>query len=413
VSTTDGTIEAREMLVLALGKELHAAGAPAHRLEDVLGELARSLGLETQVFSTPTALIVGFGALSEQRMRLVRVEPGGLDLGRIDRLDDILRQVIRGALAPAAALAEVERVCHPDAPRPDRFGPVALVLVYALLSATSARFFGGGWAEITIGGGVGALVGLFTVVWPRVTTGAPVSELIAAATASFLVAGAASLVPEQPISPYIATLSALVGLLPGFSLTVAVTELATRHLASGTARATAAAVTLLQLAVGVALGERLGAAAFGPIAEVAPAALPPWTEGLALLLSPLVLTAFLHAPWRRIFAISVVCVAGYFGARLGADWLGRELGASAGAFVVAVLSRLHAQRTGSTQLVTLVPAFLLLVPGSFGFKSVSLFLGQDVTSGIDAAIRMLLIAMAIAAGLLVAQAIGTRRRATL
>ncbi|MCC6622001.1 MAG: threonine/serine exporter family protein [Deltaproteobacteria bacterium] len=408
-----GSTAEREALVLALARELHAAGAPAHRLEDVLGQLARALGLETQLFSTPTALIVAFGPLATQRTRLIRVEPGGLDLGRLDRLDEILRRATSGALAPALALAEVERVCHPAAARPDRLGPVALVITYALLSATSARFFGGGWAEITIGGGVGALVGLFTVVWPRVTTGAPVSELLAAATASFLVAGAAALVPEQPVSAYIATLSALVGLLPGFSLTVAVTELATRHLASGTARATAAAITLLQLAVGVALGERLGAAAFGPAPEIAPAALPPWTEGAALVLSPFVLAALLHAPWRRIGPIFVVCVAGYFGARLGGDWLGRELGASAGAFVVAVLSRLFAAREGSTQLVTLVPAFLLLVPGSFGFKSVSLFLGQDVTSGIDAAIRMMLIAMAIAAGLLVAQAIASRRRTTL
>ena len=40
-----------------------------------------------------------------------------------------------------------------------------------------------------------------------------------------------------------------------------------------------------------------------------------------------------------------------------------------------------------------------------------MFLGADVTSGIDAAMRMLLIAMAISAGLLVAQAIGRPRRA--
>jgi len=397
-----------EALVLTLARELHVAGAPAHRLEQALSEVAAALGVEAQFFSTPTALIVGFGPLAAQRTRLIRVEPGTLDLGRLDRLDEVLRRVTARTLSPAEAL-DALTAARP----PSRLGPVGLVLVYALLSATSARFFGGGWAEVTIGGGVGALVGLFSVVWPRVTTGAPVFELLAAATTSFLVAAAAALVPNLPLSPYIATLAALVGLLPGFTLTVAVTELATRHLASGTARLTAAAVTLLQLAVGVALGERLGEAAFGPALEATPLGLPKWTEGVALLLSPLALAPLLHAPWRRLGAIFVVCVAGYFGARFGADALGPELGASVGAFVVALASRLHARWVGATQLLTLVPAFLLLVPGSFGFKSVSLFLGQDVTSGIDAAIRMMLIAMAIAAGLLVAQAIGTRRGATL
>jgi len=407
VSTPE--VERREALVLALAEALHGAGTPAHRLEETLGRLAEHLGLEAQFFSTPTALIVGFGPIVEQRVRLIRVVPGELNLGHLDRLDHIIRQITKGKLSPDEGLAEIVCIDH----HRDQTSPLVLVIMYALLSATSARFFGGGWAEITIGGGVGALVGLFTVLWPRITTGAPVLELIAAGTASFLITGAASLLPGTPISPYIATLSALVGMLPGFSLTVAVTELATRHLASGTARMTAVAMTLLQLAVGVALGERLGMAAFGAVHASDPSELPKWTEGLALVLSPFILAVFVHAPMKRMTAIFFVGVSGYFGARLGADLLGPELGASAGAFVVAMLSRMHAARYGSTQLVTLVPAFLLLVPGSFGFKSVSLFLGQDITSGIDAAVRMMLIAMAIAAGLLVAQAIGARRPATL
>lgn len=398
-----------EAFVLALASALHTAGAPAHRLEETLARLAEHLSLEAQFFSTPTGLIIGFGPLTSQRVRLMRVEPGDLDLGRLDRLDALVRRVVAGEVDAPRGLDELERIRR----QPVRPGPVGLVVVFALLSATSARFFGGGWAEITIGGGVGAVVGLLAVVWPRVTIGAPVFELLAAATATFLIAAAGALLPGVPVSPYIATLAGVVGLLPGFTMTVAVTELATRHLASGTARATSAAVTLLQLAVGVALGERLGVAAFGPHPEADPLGLPPWTEGLALLLSPFILAAFTHAPKKRLAGIFVVSVAGYLGSRLGGDLLGRELGASAGAFVVALLSRLYALRFGGSQLVTLVPAFLLLVPGSFGFKSVSLFLGQDVTSGIDAAMRMMLIAMAIAAGLLVAQALGTRRPATL
>lgn len=405
MSTYEGDTR-REALVLALAQALHASGAPAHRLEETLGRLTRHLGLEAQFFSTPTALIVGFGPIAEQRVRLIRVVPGELNVGHLDRLDHVIRRVTKGHLTPEEGLAEIRQA-------PIETSPVVMVLMYALLSATSARFFGGGWPEVVIGGGIGALVGLIAEVWPRITTGAPVLELLAAGTASFLVTGAAALMPDTPISPYIATLSAVVGLLPGFSLTVAVTELATRHLASGTARMTAVAMTLLQLAVGVALGEKLGVAAFGSVPAVDPLALPKWTEGLALVLSPFILAVFVHAPMKRMTAIFFVGVAGYFGARVGSDVLGPELGASVGAFVIAMLSRLHAARYKAIQLVTLVPAFLLLVPGSFGFKSVSLFLGKDITSGIDAAIRMMLIAMAIAAGLLVAQAIAARRPATL
>jgi uncharacterized membrane protein YjjB (DUF3815 family) len=171
-------------------------------------------------------------------------------------------------------------------------------------------------------------------------------------------------------------------------------------------------MTLVQMAVGVALGERLATTVLGPVTAVAPDPLPAWMEVVALALSPLVVASFTRAPRRHLFAVLVVSVVGYGAARLGGDVLGRELGAFVGAFAVGLVSRLHAAHRQCPQMITLVPAILLLVPGSFGFRSVSSFLGADVTSGIDAAIKMMLIAMAIAAGLLVAQAPG-RSRASL
>ncbi|MFO0745814.1 MAG: threonine/serine exporter family protein [Myxococcota bacterium] len=129
VSTTD------EALVLALGSALHTAGAPAHRLEETLERLTEHLGIEAQFFSTPTALIIGFGPLARQHTRLIRVEPAELDLGRLDRLDATIRHVTSGELAAIEALAEIERgPCR----APVRPGPVGLVIVYVLLSATSA-----------------------------------------------------------------------------------------------------------------------------------------------------------------------------------------------------------------------------------------------------------------------------------
>ena len=61
--------------------------------------------------------------------------------------------------------------------------------------------------------------------------------------------------------------------MPGLTLTAAMTELATRHLASGTARLSGAFITFLAIAFGVALGNRIGGAAFGlPPVATRPAA---------------------------------------------------------------------------------------------------------------------------------------------
>jgi uncharacterized membrane protein YjjP (DUF1212 family) len=403
----DAPLGSTEAFIIALASALHAAGTPAHRLEEMLEDVTHRLGVDTVVFSTPTMLMIGFGPYESQRTVLLRVTPVDVHLGRLDRLDTIARRVLSGAWTPSRGKLELDRV----AANPERLSKLGLVLTWLLLSATSARFFGGGLLEIGVGAVIGAVIGALGLAWPRMTTGAPIFELLGATVAAVIAGGAATLAARSDlhVSSYVAMLSGVVGLLPGFTLTVAVTELATRHLASGTARATAAATTLLQMAVGIALGGKIAESLFGPTPTLAPVPLPDWTDLALLAPSAIAMGIFSNTRTERLVPIVVVSALGFFGARLGADWMGPELGAALGAFVVGLASRIHGTLAECPQFLTLVPATLLLVPGSFGFKSVSLFLGANVTSGVDALLRMLLIAMSIAAGLLVAQALGRAR----
>jgi len=401
-----------EAFIIAFARAAHSAGTPAHRLEETVAGLSTRLGLNTVTYSTPTMLMLGFGPLERQRTVLLRVEPADVHLERLDDLNHVARLVLAGTWLPDEGVRALDRLSLAPATSAGQRAAM-LVLVWLLLSATLARFFGGGLLEIGAGAVIGALIGALSIAWPRMTTGAPVFELLASAVAATVATGAAAIAAKQglALSAYVAMLSGVVGLLPGFTLTVAVTELASRHLASGTARATAAASTLLQMAVGVALGSKIGEAIFGATPAVAPVPLPDWTELALLPIAAAVMAVYSNARKERLLAIVVVSILGYFGARWGGSALGPELGAAVGAFVVGLASRVHGELSDCPQLVTLVPATLMLVPGSFGFHSVSLFLGSDVTSGIEAALRMLLIAMAISAGLLVAQAIGRPRRA--
>src|SRR5690606_30564729 len=86
---------------------------------------------------------------------------------------------------------------------------------------------------------------------------APVLEPFTASivsTLAFLVAGLTT-----SGSAYQTSLAGLVVLLPGLTFTIGLTELSTRHLASGTARLAGALVTFLGLGFGVALGSKAGA----------------------------------------------------------------------------------------------------------------------------------------------------------
>ena len=98
-------------------------------------------------------------------------------------------------------------------------------------------------------------------------------------------------------------------------------------------------------------------------------------------------------------------------AALGAATLGVELGTFAGALAVGA----REQRSTSAwrrrpAAVVLVPGILLLVPGSVGFRSLSSLLEREAVAGIETAFSMLLTAMALVAGLLVAGVIAPEPR---
>jgi uncharacterized membrane protein YjjB (DUF3815 family) len=58
----------------------------------------------------------------------------------------------------------------------------------------------------------------------------------------------------------------------------------------------------------------------------------------------------------------------------------------------------------------MVPAILMLVPGSVGFRSLNSLLEQNVIAGVQTAFAMVLAATALSAGLLVAASIADGRR---
>jgi uncharacterized membrane protein YjjB (DUF3815 family) len=231
---------------------------------------------------------------------------------------------------------------------------------------------------------------------------------VAACCGAALAAVAAGAFP--PVSAYVATLAGLIILVPGFSLTVAMIELASRHLMSGTARLAGAAFTFLAIGFGVALGTRIGEALAGGARPASLAALPDWTLGAALVVAPLAFTVLLEARPREAPWFVAVGFLAFFGARLGTMLLGPELGTFVGALAVGAFSNAYSRFLDRPGPVIVVPGILLLVPGSIGFQSLSRFIERDTLIGVEAAFRMTLVAVALATGLLFANVVLPPRR---
>jgi len=395
--------EASIGFVLALGRALHRYGTPAHRLEEALSRVCKQLALEAEVFTTPTAIIMSFGAPTELKTRMMRVEGGELDMSKLAQVDALADAVVEHEVSPEAGMQQLEQIIAQKPP----FSRTVSTLVHAVTAGSLVVFFGGGHYDVALAAGIGLALGVLAQVIQRSTDQARVFELVGAAFVAFTAAASSALTPK--ITPSIVTIAALVVLLPGLSLTVAMTELATRNLIAGTARLMSAVIVLLELVIGVALGEQL-ARTLVEVQPGTPMPLPEWTNWVALAAASLGVAVLVQAQLRALGWIVAACVVGYVGSRAGTMWLGSQLGVLVGAFALGVLSNVFARRLDRPAQVVQVPAVLLLVPGGMGFRGMTSLLDRDTLTGVETLFAMFVVAISIAAGLLVANAVVSPRR---
>ena len=396
--TLDGPIA----FVLKLGRALQAYGTPAHRLEDTLEAVAGRMGIEAQFFGMPTGFIVSFGEGPHGRTFVQRVPPQDVDLARLDDTFAVTDALLAGRIQAEEASARLDAI---TARRP-RFGDAMEISAFTLVSACFGVLLGGGWRDMLAAGVIGAALGSLHRLTLRVQTLARLFLVVAALVAALL----AQVLAWRwgTFSPQIAMLAGLIMLLPGLSLTIALNELATANLVSGTARFAGALVVLLQLAFGAAIGQKLGGL-LHPARGFLQAP-PGWLQWLCVFLSPVAITVLLKGRMRDLRWLWAIGFAAYAGALLGSKLFGPEMGLGLGALLAGLGSNAFSRLRRRPSLVALLPTLFLLAPGSVGLRSFAFLAQNDVYSGMDAAFRMAFLAFALVTGLLVANAAFPPRR---
>ena len=391
--------------MLRLVRALHGYGESAQRVEDIVEAMADRLGLHgAQVFSTPTSIMASFGPLGSQRTHMLRVRPGEVDLGKLAAVESISIKVAQGECSAADGARAIKAI---DA-EPPRYGNAVTVAAFGIGSAAACQFLGGGVREIPIALILGLGMGYFMQLAAGIPRLGGVSEPLAAVVVSFAAVALAAL--TGPMSVITATLAGLIVLMPGLTLTTALSELVTRHLSSGTARLSGAIVSLLAIAFGVAIGNRLGAAAFGAVVNATPERLGPWAVWAALVIAPLCFTVIFRAEVRDAPWIVLAGALGVIGGRIGAANFGPELGAFVGSFAVGLMATVFERLRKRPAAVVMVPGLLLLVPGSVGFRAITSLMERQAITGIETAFSTALTAIALVAGLLVAGVVAPQPR---
>jgi uncharacterized membrane protein YjjP (DUF1212 family) len=397
-------------LVVRFGQALHRFGTPADRVEAAMTELSRRLHLRAEFFALPTSLHAAFGEPGRQSTFLVRMAPTGeVELGRLSALDRLAMELGRGDVSVVDAAARLEAILS----APPRHARWAMAIAFAFVSAATARILGGGLPEIAMAAVLGHLVGLASTG----LVGGPRFAPVVPAIAGFVVSLSAGLLAAAGLTPapWSVTLASIVVLLPGLTLTLAMREVATGHLAAGSARSVGAAATFLALGCGIALGDHVATELGSHGALVLRAAthhpLPAFTEPLALLVAALAFVVLFQAEPRDLPVIVLAAAIAWAGARVGTELLDARLAPLFGATALGVAGNVFARLRDRPAAIVLVPGLILLVPGSLGARSLSALLSDDVVGGVETAFTMAFVAAALVCGLLLANAIVAPRRA--
>lgn len=208
-------------------------------------------------------------------------------------------------------------------------------------------------------------------------------------------------------------LSSVIVFIPGLALTLGLSELAARHLMSGTARIMDALMMLFKLYFGAVLGMAIGTKLWGIGEYVAPEVIPAWTAWLAVtILSISLVISFKSRKKDAVWGILSGYVA--FGASiLGAEYLGAALGAFVGAFALGVYSNLFSRIRNLPSSIVKLLGLVVLVPGSKVYIGLnSLVSGEMMVATDNIGSTTFLIFMSLVAGLIFSD-VALRSRKTL
>jgi len=385
----------------------------AQRIEGAIVAVGRRIRLEAEVWSTPTGLLLSVsdtGAVAAgQVTRVLRLQPGDLDLKALCEVDEIAERVVAGVLSPEEGLEALRRVNRPRS----RDRQLAVWLAFGLVAGAVAVLLRSGWTDILVASALGLLTGGIMLRSAGRPAAAEAAEAIAALAVTVLASAFAAFV--APLSLQAVTISALIVLMPGLSLTTAVSELASQHLASGSARFAGAVMTLLKLTFGSVAGAQLVAALRWVPQQAQPDALPVAVELVALAAASFAFAVLFRAARRDVPIVMASAALGYALTRLGYLWFGTGDPSFAGgvffaSLAIAALSNAFGRWAHRPGALVRIPGIMLLVPGSVGFRSLSFVMERDYALGAETAVAVLSALVALVAGLLFGSLVVAPRR---
>ncbi len=387
----------KAVFLATMARELHRAGVATDGLEETLTDIAATIGLTMQVFALPTQITIAVGPNWNQKLVMLRLPPGRVNLRRLTVLNAIYDDLRAGKIDYREASVAVNEV---DRRWPGR-NAAWEVPALTLLAVGVAILLGGGARELTVAGCIGFFTGIVSAVAERVPIVARLFEAIAAFAATLIVAAFSQIF--GPTNIYISIVAGVVVLLPGYSLTLALHELANGDLVAGMARLGRVLMVLLELGCGAFLGFAVIGPALLRTGDVTPHAVPSHLWIIAALLMAIGISIDLDSRARDFVWVFASCFVALFTSHLLGGTQVHSISAFISAFLCGIVANVGARVLRLPQALMLVPALLVLVPGSLSYESVLFAFQHNISSAFTFASNATFAAVQLVAGLLLSQ----------
>jgi uncharacterized membrane protein YjjP (DUF1212 family) len=384
-------------LILEFGEALHNYGATSYKLEQALQNISKKLGMEGEFFSTPTLLISSLKNDHEIKTYVKRVYSSDLDLRKLTLLDSLGDKLIDGEIDIEEAYRKLKIIRNLK----DPYSGLIEIIAYGLIGVCASVFFNGNLPELIASGLVGSVVGFITVFANRISGLKNITEFVAAFFATILAVLASKYIETYNFNLVI--LPSLIVLIPGLTLTIAITELATYNLASGTARLMQAILVFFKLSFGVALALQFLNFLSVDISFInSPIELSLLWKSISLFFASIAFTILFKIPLRFYPWVLLVSAVGFFTTYFASIKFGVNMGTFLAGFAVCIVANAFGRWKKAPTILLELPGLITIVPGSIGFKGLQFFFEKNTLAGIDSIFDMFLIAIALVSGFLLA-----------
>lgn len=390
--------------MVKLGRALHECGASSQRIERHLMNVTRMLGLSGSFLFTPTNFICAFWEDDEldQIVHIERVEPAELNLGRLWEIDRLVETIADDKLGISEGMLRLRELNE----APMNYSIAGNALSWALTGGSFAALLSASLLDCL----AATLISLVLYGIVRLSGASAAWKpvvLILAPFASGIMAGALAAAGLGVNAPFV-ILSSIIIFIPGLALTVALTEISTGHLISGSSRLVDAVMSLLKLFFGAISG--MAVVSFLWAARVQEqwslGVMPDWRVWPAVAGLSLGLGIAFNIPARKMGWGLLSAAIAYVTASVGSSWFGMYAGMFIGALAVGLYSNLFSRITRGPGSILMTHGIILLVPGSRTYMILNHWVsGEDILPGPGGANQALMVFVALIAGLLFSSAL--------